>query len=107
VESLEQLDEWLRAGVKQAGGMVLPDQAREALGWSEADTHAILRGLGFAPARKAAPGEAMAWRRLSARAETAAPAPPRPNSPFAALAALKAQPAPPRRRRRKRRAAAP
>jgi ATP-dependent RNA helicase SUPV3L1/SUV3 len=102
VEELERLDELLREGPKQAGGSVLSDQAREELGWSEAEAREILRGLGFAPTSKPKEGQPLAWRR---RAEKPAPvAAPRPHSPFAALAALAAQPAaaPARRRPRRR-----
>lgn len=99
VEQLERLDALLRAAPKADGGVVLSDQAREALGWSEADAAAVLRGLDFAPTRKAADGALAAWRRRAVKAvETPAPA---PHSPFAALAALKA--APPRKRRPRRR----
>jgi ATP-dependent RNA helicase SUPV3L1/SUV3 len=104
VEQLERLDELMRAGVKQSGGVVLAEQAREELGWSEAQAAEILRGLGFAPANRPKAGEPIAWRR---RAAHAAPEPHKaaaPHSPFAALAALKDQPAPARRPRRRRKA---
>ncbi|HEX5776602.1 MAG TPA: phosphonate-binding protein, partial [Caulobacteraceae bacterium] len=92
VERLERLDELLRAGK-----MALSDQAREELGWSPAEANAILRGLGFAPTKKAEP---VTWRRRGPpKAEKPAPAP--AHSPFAALAALKAPP--PRKRRPRRR----
>ncbi|MCR5877162.1 helicase-related protein [Phenylobacterium sp. J367] len=107
VEALEQLDELLREGPKLAGGAVLSDQAREALGWSEADARDILRGLGFAPVNRPKAGEPVAWRRRGERGPPPKAEPDRPHSPFAALAALKAQPAPPpsaeRRPRRPRR----
>ncbi|HEY0647518.1 MAG TPA: phosphonate-binding protein, partial [Phenylobacterium sp.] len=99
VEQLERLDELMRGGARQAGGVVLADQAREALGWSETEAGAMLRGLGYAPARKPKDGEPIAWRRRNEREPDAAPI--RPHSPFAALAALKDAPPPPRRRRRK------
>lgn len=101
VEQLERLDELMRAGPKAGGGIVLSDQAREELGWSQTEAKQILRGLGFAPAQKPKDGEAMAWRRRAEkRPEPAARAP--ANSPFAALAALQAKPVPPRRRRPRR-----
>jgi ATP-dependent RNA helicase SUPV3L1/SUV3 len=102
VEQLERLDELMRAGVKQGGGIVLSEQAREELGWSPTETEALLRGLGFAPANRPKAGEPIAWRR---RGEKRVEAPVRPasaHSPFAALAALKDQ-SPPARRRRPRR----
>jgi ATP-dependent RNA helicase SUPV3L1/SUV3 len=104
VEQLERLDELLRGGVKQAGGTLLSDQAREELGWSEAEAHDILRGLGFAPANRPTAGEAIAWRRRGERARAQPkPAEARPHSPFAALAALQAPPAAPPAARRPRR----
>jgi len=99
VLQLERLDDLLRAGTRQGGGVILSDQAREELGWSAAETQAILRGLGYAPVNRPAAGEAISWRRRAEKAEDAPPA--RAHSPFAALAALKDAPPPPRRRRRK------
>jgi ATP-dependent RNA helicase SUPV3L1/SUV3 len=98
VAQLEQLDELLRAAPKAAGGVVFSDQAREALGWSPDQARTILRGLGFAPLKRA--GETPVWRRrfekeFAVERKTA----PAPHSPFAALAAL--QPAPARRPRRR------
>ncbi len=95
---LEQLDDLLRAGFRPGIGIVLTDQARETLGWSAAETEAILRALNFTPSTRTEP---IAWRRRNEKpAEQVAPSPP-PNSPFAALAGLKV--APQRRRRPKRR----
>jgi ATP-dependent RNA helicase SUPV3L1/SUV3 len=104
VDQLERLDELLRTGEKRGPGVLLSDQAREELGWSEAEALDILRGLGFAPANRPKAGEPIAWRRRGEHG----PAPvqgARPNSPFAALAALQPQaaPAPARRPRRRRR----
>jgi ATP-dependent RNA helicase SUPV3L1/SUV3 len=115
VESLETLDERLRAGSRTGGGAVLPDAAREALGWSEDEARAILRGLGFAPVNRPKAGEAIAWRRRdAARGKRPEPGAARPaaHSPFAALAVLQPAPAAPepsprRRRRRKPKAAQP
>ncbi|HEX8234139.1 MAG TPA: DEAD/DEAH box helicase [Caulobacteraceae bacterium] len=105
VEALERLDGLLRAAPKRNGGSVLSDQGREELGWSEAQAKDILRGLGYAPAHKAAPGEPVAWRQRRVKA----PEPQRPigstHSPFGALAALvpasEARRRPRPRRRRK------
>jgi ATP-dependent RNA helicase SUPV3L1/SUV3 len=106
VEQLERLDELLRAGAKQHGGVVFSDQAREELGWSPDEAREILKGLGFAAIKRT--GEPVAWRRRAER-EFAVEHRPiiAPNSPFAALAALAVQegkPAPIRRPRRRRRA---
>jgi ATP-dependent RNA helicase SUPV3L1/SUV3 len=107
VEQLERLDELLRGGARQGGGVPLSDQAREELGWSEGEAHEILRGLGFAPANRPESGEPIAWRRRGERArERLEAATPRPHSPFAALAALqplRAPLTPPARRPRRRR----
>jgi ATP-dependent RNA helicase SUPV3L1/SUV3 len=109
VEQLERLDELLRGAVKQGGGILLPDQAREELGWSQAEMEEILRGLDFAPASRPKTGEPIAWRRRGERTRPAPPAAaiPRPHSPFAALAALQTPAAAParavRRPRRRRR----
>ena len=98
---LEQLDDLLRAGFRPGIGIVLTDQARETLGWSAAETAAILRALNFTPSTRTEP---IAWRRRNEKpAEQVAPSPP-PNSPFAALAGLKV--APQRRRPKRRKPAA-
>ncbi|MDP3174224.1 MAG: phosphonate-binding protein, partial [Phenylobacterium sp.] len=102
VESLERLDELLRAAPRQGQGALLSDQAREELGWTEAETLAILRSLGFSPIARPVVGQPTAWRRRNdARPPTPASAP--TDSPFAALAALRqvAAPLAARRRRRK------
>ncbi|MBL8555279.1 MAG: phosphonate-binding protein [Phenylobacterium sp.] len=101
VEQLEQLDEALRAGARQNGGVVLSEDARNALGWSHDEARAILKGLGYAAAAKAGEGPSV-WRRrfekdFAVEHKAATPA----HSPFAALAALRDRPAPPRRRRRR------
>jgi ATP-dependent RNA helicase SUPV3L1/SUV3 len=104
VEQLEQLDEALRAGEPQNGGVVLAEAARQALGWSPDEARAILKGLGYAAAAKPGEGPSV-WRRrfekeFAVERKAAAP----PHSPFAALAALRDAP-PPARRRRRRKAA--
>ena len=100
VLQLERLDELMRAAPKQGQAMVLTDQAREELGWSEVQTREVLKALGFTPATRPQDGTPIAWRRRTERAEAIAPQKV-PDSPFAALAALKAQPPASRRRRRK------
>ena len=102
VEQLERLDELLRTGVKQGGGVLFSDAAREELGWTAEEAREILKGLGFAAIKRT--GEATAWRRRAERDFALEQRPiVAPNSPFAALAALKGQPAPARRARRRRR----
>ncbi|WP_411286393.1 helicase-related protein [Phenylobacterium sp.] len=103
VQALERLDELLRVAVRQGGGAILSDPAREELGWNAEAARDVLRGLGFAPATRPRDGEPVAWRRRIERDVAPAPATARPGSPFAALAALKDQPAPVRRPRRRRR----
>jgi ATP-dependent RNA helicase SUPV3L1/SUV3 len=104
VEQLERLDELMRAGVKQGGGVVFSDQARDELGWSAEEAREILKGLGYAAIRRS--GEATAWRRRAEREFAVEHRPIHaPHSPFAALAALKGVPAPARRLRRRRRTA--
>ena len=72
--------------------MLLSDQARAELGWSEDEAGQILRGLGFAAPAGAA-GEAPGLAPARARAGAAAGARRSPAaSPFAALAALKPAP---------------
>jgi ATP-dependent RNA helicase SUPV3L1/SUV3 len=105
VERLERLDEILRAAPRHGAGHVLSDQARQELGWSEAEAQTILRGLGFAPANRPKSGEPLAWRRRAEHAPERPRAPPA-NSPFAALAALRDAPPRPKRRPRHRRKAA-
>ena len=96
VEQLERLDELLRGAAKQGGGVLFSDQAREELGWSEADARAVLRALGFAPVGR---GPTDVWRRRPEpkTARKAAAPPFGAASPFAALAALR----PPAKRRRR------
>ena len=102
VDQLERLDDLLRGGVKQSGGVVLSEEARTGLGWTDLQAQEILKGLGFAAVRR--PGEPTAWRR---RAEREFAVEHRPivsqTSPFAALAALQGQSVPARRPRRRRR----
>ena len=99
VEALERLDALLRAAPK-AG--LLSDQAREELGWSEADAREIMRTLGFAPTTRPKDGEPLVWRRRGEKPIPQVAAAPPVNSPFAALAALKEAPPPARRPRRRR-----
>jgi ATP-dependent RNA helicase SUPV3L1/SUV3 len=104
VEQLERLDALLRGGPKQGAGVMLSDQAREELGWSEAEAVDILRSLGFVPAKATKDAPAV-WRRRGEPAPATAPKP-SPASPFAALAALKPAPAARPRRRKPRKARA-
>ncbi len=105
-ETLERMGEALRAGAG-GGGLRLSETARLNLGLSEAEANRLLRGLGFTPIRKAAPGEPVVWRRRQPKREDAfgasdRPAVQSPASPFAALAALKAPPPAALRARRRR-----
>ena len=101
VEALERLDEYLRSAPRQAGATLVADDAIETtLGWSPPEAREILRGLGYAPAGRAKPGEPTPWRARRGKPATSGP-PPSPHSPFAALAALAAAPAPPSVTRRK------
>jgi ATP-dependent RNA helicase SUPV3L1/SUV3 len=107
VEALERLDGLLRAAPKQGPAVLVADQDRETLGWTEAQLREVLKALGYTTTAKPKPGEPQAWRRRNDKPKTpkielAAPA----ASPFAALAALKApppRPAKPAGRRPKRR----
>ncbi len=101
VLQLERLDELLRAGFKHGVGMILPDEAREGLGWSAQEAETILRALGYTPTGRARP---IAWRRRGEAARPEAVKPPPAGSPFAALAGLQVVPsAAPERRRKPRR----
>jgi ATP-dependent RNA helicase SUPV3L1/SUV3 len=109
VLALERLDALARAASEQSGAVVLTPELLAALKWKPGQAEAILRALGFAPARKGGEGEAKTWRRrprVAKPAEEGAPA----VSPFAALAPLVGPAASPARRvrarKRRRRAAA-
>ncbi|HWA60249.1 MAG TPA: helicase-related protein [Caulobacteraceae bacterium] len=104
VAQLERLDELLRGAMRQGEAALFSDQAREELGWSEADARGILKALGYATVGRPAPGEPTAWRRRPEKPATRGKAPrPNPASPFAALAVLTQRPAPKGARRRPRR----
>jgi ATP-dependent RNA helicase SUPV3L1/SUV3 len=83
-------------------GVVLGQTAQESLGWSDTDTSAVLRGLGYAPMGRDEAPSRVTWRRRRAPPVTAPAVKPPPHSPFAALAALSPAPARARRRRRRR-----
>jgi len=106
VAQLERLDALLRGAARQGDGVLFSDQAREELGWGEAEAQGVLRGLGYRVAGRPAPGEPVFWRRRETRPDKAAPKPVKvnPHSPFAALEALR-PPAQKRRRPRRRGAA--
>ncbi|MGD0641775.1 MAG: hypothetical protein ABSC22_13595, partial [Roseiarcus sp.] len=109
VLALERLDALARAGSGHAGAIALTPALLAALGWKQGQAEAILRALGFAPARKSGDAESSLWRRRPTSAK--APAGDGPAvSPFAALAPLVKPAASPARRtrrtRRRRRAAA-
>jgi ATP-dependent RNA helicase SUPV3L1/SUV3 len=100
VEQLERFDELIRAGAKQGDGVLFSDQAREELGWSEVQSRALLKALGWLPVGR---GLSQVWRRRAEPRRAASAPTPREASPFAALAALR--PAAKRRPRRRQRAA--
>ena len=102
VEELERLDTHLRAQPPIAGASVLTPEAIADLGWNEAAARAILMGLGYTSARKAAPGEPSLWRMRREKSEEKTPVTTNPTSPFAALAGLKPPVRKPRRPRRRR-----
>ena len=89
-DALERLSAEIRAAGPPPSGFVLSDEAIGRLGWSAAQAAAVLRGLDFAPVKKAAPGLPTAWRRR--RSATVGPekSAAYPISPFAALAQLTA-----------------
>ena len=105
VEALEQLDGLIRAAPRKAGGALLDDATLASLGWPPEQTARILRGLGFTPAEKPAPGHPVLWRRRQARTASAEPPKVKSPSPFAALADL--APAPQAARRPRRRGTGP
>ena len=109
VSQLERLDAHLRGAPAHAGAVSLTPEAVADLGWDEEAARTILRGLGFAPAKKTPPGAPSLWRLRRDKPEPARkPAVAAPASPFAVLAALAPLKAEPRRRprRRKQRAGA-
>jgi ATP-dependent RNA helicase SUPV3L1/SUV3 len=95
VEQLQRLDELLRSAAKQGEGILFSDQAREELGWSDADARGVLRALGYSQVGR--PPSQVWKKRAESRSERAPRVAPG-SSPFAALAAL----TPPARRRRRR-----
>ncbi len=102
VLALERLDALARAASEHAGAIPLTPALLADLGWKQGQAEAILRALGFAPARKSE-GETNLWRRRPNAAKAPAGGGPAV-SPFAALAPLvKPAASPARRVRRKRR----
>jgi len=103
VAALERLDALARAAAPEAAGAIPLSPALIAeLGWKPGQAAEILRGLGFARARKRDSAETELWRRRAAAAET--PPASTAASPFAALASF-AKPMAARDRRLKRRRA--
>jgi hypothetical protein len=100
--ALERLDALAREADPHAAGAIrATPQLIAELGWKPGQAEQILRGLGFARARKGGEGEADLWRRRGS--SEAAPARPAA-SPFAALAPI-AKPAAAARRRARRKSA--
>jgi ATP-dependent RNA helicase SUPV3L1/SUV3 len=103
VAALERLDALARAATPEGDGAVLLTPALLAdLGWAATEAKQILRGLGFAPARKPTADEPVLWRRRRERAADT-PSGASAASPFAALAPIAGQPASPARRKRRKR----
>ena len=103
VSALERLDALARAASEHAGAIALTPQLLANLGWKQGQAEAILRALGFAPARKSETAESNLWRRRPNAAKAPAGGGPAV-SPFAALAPLvKPATSPARRTRRMRR----
>jgi ATP-dependent RNA helicase SUPV3L1/SUV3 len=100
IEQLERLDALLRGAARQGEGVLFSDQAREELGWSDADARAVLRALGYVPVGR---GPSQVWRRRGEPKRAPKPAgAPAGASPFAALAALRPLAKRPRRARGRR-----
>jgi len=97
VVALEKLDQLLRAAPARNGGRRISQAALESLGWTKAEAHSILRGLGYLPADRPA-GDAVVWRRTGTGSTLADGPPSSGISPFEALSVLKI-PTPSRRRR--------
>jgi ATP-dependent RNA helicase SUPV3L1/SUV3 len=87
-ETLETLDALLRQCPSEAGATKILKDSLTPLGWEPKVADAILRGLGWAPARRPDSEGAQLWRRRKEQAAPA-PSPPPANSPFAALAGFK------------------
>jgi len=104
VETLERLDELLRAE-QRPGGVVLTDAARETLGWTAPQASAVLRALDYTPAIRPKSDAPIVWKRRGAARVEPKPVAARPDSPFAALARL-TEPPPRRKRPRRRKVAA-
>ncbi|HXP12123.1 MAG TPA: hypothetical protein VN795_00550, partial [Stellaceae bacterium] len=103
VAALERLDALGRAATPQGNGAVrLTPEILADLGWELAQAELILRGLGYAPVRKAGAVGSILWRRRARAAEASSVGP--AASPFAALAAIAAPLAPPAPRTRRNRA---
>jgi len=101
VEQLERLDELLRSAAKQGEGVLFSDQAREELGWSDAEARGVLRALGYAPVGGVA---SQVWRRRGEpKRQARKPVGASTDSPFAALAALRPPAKRPKRGQRGRR----
>ncbi|MBI1684998.1 helicase-related protein [Caulobacter hibisci] len=100
VETLEKLDDLLRAE-QRPGGVVLTPAALETLGWTAAEASSILRSLDYTPAVRAKPDAPIVWKRRGAQRLEPKPVKARPDSPFAALAKLTEPPPAPAARRKK------
>jgi ATP-dependent RNA helicase SUPV3L1/SUV3 len=104
VEALERLDALVRGAPAEAGAFRLSPALLAGLGWAPDQAERILRGLGFAPSRRAEADGSRLWRRLGRRAEAAPRSATVP--PTAPAAAPVAAPAASARRIRQRRSRA-
>jgi ATP-dependent RNA helicase SUPV3L1/SUV3 len=107
VARLEALADLIRIAPKREGGVALADSALIEAGWGLNDAAAVLKALGYTPARRPDAEQPAIWRRRQVKAPQTVAAPPlekQPPSPFSALAALRVAPPPvPARRPRRRR----
>jgi ATP-dependent RNA helicase SUPV3L1/SUV3 len=103
VDALERLDGALRLSATPAGLVTLSAAALLDLGWSERQAGEVLRGLGYAPARRADLEGPALWRLRRPPPPPQEPAAPKGISPFAVLAPLVATPTAPVRRAPRRR----
>ncbi len=110
VNILDRLEAVLTGAPRQAGGVVLDDDAIAATGMDKPQWTRLLKALGYTSARRIRADEPTVWRRRrdgappAVRSGGTGDARPPSTTPFAALAVLKPQAQPDRRRSARRRA---